>query len=804
SAAISFFLFVGIVVAIATSRTLKKRLDKLDRKTRIDAPRLDALARRVDELAAEVKRLTSVRPVSEPVPEPVPALSPVPVPPARPESVPPVPVAAPVPAPPPTAVPVSVTVPEPQDPFAFRFEPPAPPPPGSPTPPPGPPPSHPAPPAAKPAAAKAAPPSKPAKKFDLEELLGVKLFSYVAALALFVAAIFFLLYSIKQGWIHPPLQMAIGILTGIGILTACELRIARRYAVTANALDAAGIAILFATLFRAYSKWQLIHVTVAFGLMVLVTAAAVLLSIRRDSIFIAILGMVAGFATPAMLSTGEDHPFGLFGYLLLLNVGLAWVGYRKGWPLLAAVSMGLTAIYQWGWVAKFLDESKLPTALAIYLVFPAFALAALFLGRNLRGTGWKAEVFRFTAAATAILPLLFATFMAAVPAYGAHTAYLFGFLLLVCLALFVLAITTGPTALHVVGGAGALWVVAIWLEASRAGRAWPGLVGYLSALVLFYLAAPLAASRGRKPVDLGSTLVIAPLLLFAFPIVCYREDRAAEPALLFSVLFVLLAAIAAGAVARASAWIHGIASIFSLLTAAIWSARFLTPGRLHAALLVYGAFGLLLPRRPRRGEDRQTAPAGGQRRRARVPLPRPRLLRLRRSGGRCGALGHGAPPDRAQPGPPERSRRRSTPGSRVPGNRPLLARDRDLVDDRDRPPRAHRPFARGRGGLRVPQAFGAAWADGRCKEGGPTVYLALAGHAFLLLVPRGATSPRVPGRFSPCSRSTTSRSPAWRCSRGAVRSLSERSWPPTLSSRPTPSPVTASRGRPSRSRRPRS
>jgi len=40
-----------------------------------------------------------------------------------------------------------------------------------------------------------------------------------------------------------------------------------------------------------------------FGLMAMVTAVAVLLSIRHDSMFVALLGLVGGFATPALLST---------------------------------------------------------------------------------------------------------------------------------------------------------------------------------------------------------------------------------------------------------------------------------------------------------------------------------------------------------------------------------------------------------------------------------------------------------------------------------------------------------------------
>ena len=91
-------------------------------------------------------------------------------------------------------------------------------------------------------------------------------------------------------------------------------------------------------------------------LLGVVTALAVLLSIRRESLFIAVLGLLGGFATPALLSTGENRPIPLFAYLMLLNIGLAWVAYRQTWPLLTALTLVLTTLYQWGWVFKFLDR----------------------------------------------------------------------------------------------------------------------------------------------------------------------------------------------------------------------------------------------------------------------------------------------------------------------------------------------------------------------------------------------------------------------------------------------------------------
>ena len=176
----------------------------------------------------------------------------------------------------------------------------------------------------------------------------MKLFSAIAGIALVLAAIFFLRYSIEQGWLGPPIRVAIGVIVATALLVVCELKAARKYEVTANALDAAAIAILFATFYAARALWDLIPASVTFGLLILVTVLAVLLSIRHDSRFIAVLGLLGGFATPALLSTGENRPIPLFAYLLLLNAGLAWVAFKKGWPQLTILTLILTAIYQWG------------------------------------------------------------------------------------------------------------------------------------------------------------------------------------------------------------------------------------------------------------------------------------------------------------------------------------------------------------------------------------------------------------------------------------------------------------------------
>ena len=167
-----------------------------------------------------------------------------------------------------------------------------------------------------------------------------------------IAAVSFLRYSVDQGWLQPPVRVAIGVLVSVVLLVLCELKAARQYPATANALDGAAIAILFATFFAAHALWNLIPASATFALLAVVTALAVLLSIRRESLFIAVLGLLGGFATPALLSTGENRPIPLFAYLLLLNIGLAWVANRKVWPVLTWLTLGLTTLYQVMWVAR--------------------------------------------------------------------------------------------------------------------------------------------------------------------------------------------------------------------------------------------------------------------------------------------------------------------------------------------------------------------------------------------------------------------------------------------------------------------
>jgi uncharacterized membrane protein len=579
---ILFVVFVVVVLPMLSFilvLSARHRLQALERLVRDLEHSEDALRRQLSELEHS---LQATRPgpapstppevkISAPpaAPKPV-ATAPVPERPAR-EAPPSVPMPEPSGPPKPIAVPPPVRIAEPlATPPAAQAE-------------------------AGPRAPRVPPPPRSSPAFDWEGLVGVKLFSWIAGIALTLAAVFFLRYSIERGWLSAPIRMTIGILVGMTLLVLCELKAAGKYRVTANALDAAGVAILFSTLFAANALWHLVGPGPTFFLLVLVTAVAVLLSIRHDSIFIALLGLLGGFATPALLSTGEDRPVSLFGYLLLLNAGLAWVAYRKRWNLLTALCLVFTTIYQWVWVGRFLGPDRLPLAAAIFLVFPTLSFAALVFARSgpAKGKGWSALSGQ-TANISAALPLLFALYMAVVPGYGARFGILFGFLLCLDVGLFAIAVMRGPEILHCAGALTTLLVFAVWLRSSYSSGAWPVILAFAAVFALLYLSAPLVAGRlSRSFKGFGGRAVFAaPLLLFVFPVLAFIEKQSASPWLLFAVLLPLALLVAVQAIFTGRGALYFVAAFFVLATEAAWSAAHLEPGRLLSALAVYGVFGI--------------------------------------------------------------------------------------------------------------------------------------------------------------------------------------------------------------------
>ncbi len=353
--------------------------------------------------------------------------------------------------------------------------------------------------------------------------IGVHGFTWTAGVALVLGAVF--LFRAAGG--APWARTVAGLVLGVALIVAAERWLAGRYRLTTEALDAAGIGILYATCYAAFARSGLVPLAVAFVGMLAVTAAAVVLADRRETICIAVLGVVGGFVNAFLLSSADDYPLAVFAYLLALNLAIAGLAVRKGWWWLSALSVVLTALYEWGWTLQAVTVGLLPLAAAIFSVFAVVATAALWYRRPDDRPAWA----RWTAIAAAHIALVFAVYVAAQVNYGARYNVLFAYLLVVALGLLAIAWRYEPKWLHLAGGVGTLLTFAVWLYVSYTHAAWPWVVGWVAAFVVVYLV-------GVTP--------FAGLLLGVFIGVALREPQ--SWAGIVAAMLVLLAAVVVVAV----------------------------------------------------------------------------------------------------------------------------------------------------------------------------------------------------------------------------------------------------------------
>ena len=275
------------------------------------------------------------------------------------------------------------------------------------------------PPAAAAAAAPAAPPprpapaSPPAPPFDLGRFIergAVWAFAGLGGLLLVIAVLFGLREAIAAGWFGPVARFAGAVFVGLMAWLVGELLRWRNYPTPAAALSGAGAAILYAALFAAHSRWGLVGQTVTFVSMAGVSTVAMLLAERRDSRFVALLAMLGGYATPLLLSTGENRAVAFFAYIALLDAGLLVVARRRNWPEFVAASGLATVVLYLGWTFSF----RAPDQVAVGFT-AALVLAGMYLASARGGETWKEKAQSLAAVATALALWLAATLAFATP-----------------------------------------------------------------------------------------------------------------------------------------------------------------------------------------------------------------------------------------------------------------------------------------------------------------------------------------------------------------------------------------------------
>jgi uncharacterized membrane protein len=315
------------------------------------------------------------------------------------------------------------------------------------------------------------PPARETLASLFEQLVGGRLLIWIGGIALVVAGFFLIRHTIEIGLVTPELRMGAAALFGLILLASGEYARTRGFLAdeprVAQALVGAGIAVLYATAYGSWFLYGQIGGRTASALMLLISAAALALSLRHGAPT-AVMGMVGGFLTPWLAGDPEGGALPILAYIALLNAAIFYLAWKRGWGWLAAGSVALSFVW-----TGFLIFGSPPDALAAGLFVVGLALAASLL----RSGEGRSLAF--------MQPLIIG---------------------LVELSLLVIRLDTDPRAWLLFGS---LAAVSLWLGARGAEARFAPPVALALALLLLLVKAPIDSDPTVPWVGVAITLMFA-------------------------------------------------------------------------------------------------------------------------------------------------------------------------------------------------------------------------------------------------------------------------------------------------------
>jgi uncharacterized membrane protein len=221
-------------------------------------------------------------------------------------------------------------------------------------------------------------PTRAAEPVPLETTFGLHWINRIAVFTLLLGAAFLFKYGVDNDWFGPGVRVAMGVAAAVISLLAGDRLWRRGQTVFAQGIIGLGLALLYLSIYAAAMLYHLLPQSLAFISMCGVTAAAAGLALLYNSQAVAVIAMIGGYLTPPALSTGEDHPWVLFGYVFLLNLGGLLLARKKRWSALEPLAAAATILLYAGWFNQWFSETNRPVATVFAFAFYAqFSVAIL-------------------------------------------------------------------------------------------------------------------------------------------------------------------------------------------------------------------------------------------------------------------------------------------------------------------------------------------------------------------------------------------------------------------------------------------
>lgn len=214
---------------------------------------------------------------------------------------------------------------------------------------------------------------QPKINFDWEKFIGENLINKIGIAILIIGVGIGAKYSIENDLISPLTRVILGYLVGLGLL-GFGMKLKKSYENFSAVLVSGAMTILYFMTFIAYNFYSLFPQTMTFILMVVFTAFTVFAALNYNKQIIAIIGLVGAYAVPFLLSEDSGNVAVLFSYMVVINIGILIISFKRYWKPLYFSSFILTWLIYYSW---YESKFEITEHLSISLIF-LFLFFAIF------------------------------------------------------------------------------------------------------------------------------------------------------------------------------------------------------------------------------------------------------------------------------------------------------------------------------------------------------------------------------------------------------------------------------------------
>lgn len=202
---------------------------------------------------------------------------------------------------------------------------------------------------------------------DVRSIGGVKWLTIIGSTALILGLGFFLKYAIDQNWVTPIMRVIIGLLIGSMLVVLGEIW-RNKYRSYAGSLVGTGLAIIYFSAWAAHGFFNLISMSSAFAVLVLLSVGGIMLAFRFESKILAVLSAFGAYLCPVILKPADNQQIALLIYLSVVNSSLMILLVKKFWPELPFVMfIGSAFNFAW-WMSQFGRPDNLLSSV-IFLIY---------------------------------------------------------------------------------------------------------------------------------------------------------------------------------------------------------------------------------------------------------------------------------------------------------------------------------------------------------------------------------------------------------------------------------------------------